>query len=541
MEKKLLIIPIVVVLIINVIFSHQHIIDEENEFELHRLTKEEIPAFKEGVSFVFLGDISFSRGVERVIQRNNADYPLGLVNDYLHNSDVVFGNLETSIIDGPVMGMNEMRFRSRLEVGPALAKANISIVSLANNHVMDFGVKGLDTTKSVLSENGIKYVGLKDDNRVEYIEIGENRLAFLAYNGVEMRGDSSYINDMDLMEMSKDVKEAKANADIVIVSMHCGDEYSNNVSQKQRDFAHFAIDSGANLVIGHHPHVVQEFEEYMGGYIFYSLGNFLFDQVNTLETRKGLALKVYFMDKEMQKISLFPVYINDTLQPEILFEELSLTKDKRIYYVFKEGDYIDGKLDTIYLNKEDEKMIEKKRFDDANENGIKEEYALSMGKLIVKEGEKFLWESPGDWWIDDFEVADITGNGRKELNLSVWKSGSFGSSKPFWVEKDDPSVRNHFFVHEVNEDNVRQIWGSSNLPLMNHRFKIADIDNDGINDLVVIERNYPDVGSDEERFVAVWKWNGWGFTNEWRSEAQRFSCLEIVKNQGKNIVLVDLY
>ena len=150
-----------------------------------------------------------------------------------------------------------------------------------------------------------------------------------------------------------------------------------------------------------------------------------------------------------------------------------------------------------------------------------------------------IWQSPSNWWIDDFVLADSNNDGIVDINLSLWKSGSFGTSKPFWVKENDMSVKNHFFVLDFSDGSIKQVWGSSNLVEPNCEFKIADVDNDGKKDLVVVEGDYSQKPECDGNYVAVWKWNDWGFSNEWRSEKGNFANLEIEKIDGKSYIVVD--
>src|SRR3990167_10074072 len=118
--------------------------------------------------------------------------------------------------------------------------------------------------------------------------------------------------------MREAVKEAKQKTDFVIVSMHAGIEYVNKPNTSQTNFAREAIDAGADLIIGHHPHVVQIMEKYKGKYIFYSLGNFVFDQMWSMATREGLMIKAYFTKSGVEKVLLYPVLIENYSQPRLL-------------------------------------------------------------------------------------------------------------------------------------------------------------------------------------------------------------------------------
>jgi len=122
--------------------------------------------------------------------------------------------------------------------------------------------------------------------------------------------------------------------------------------------------------------------------------------------------------------------------------------------------------------------------------------------------------------------------------MSLWKSGDFGTSKPFWIKENDMSVKNHFFVYDLVNGKIKPVWGSSNLTAPNCEFKIADVNGDGENELIALEGDYADKPLCKGNYVAVWKWNGWGFSNEWRSKKGNFSNLELERVNNKLCILV---
>ena len=111
--------------------------------------------------------------------------------------------------------------------------------------------------------------------------------------------------------------------------------------------------------------------------------------------------------------------------------------------------------------------------------------------------------------MDDFFLGDSDNNSIPELNLLVWKAGSFGPHKPFWVTEEDYSVKNHLFIFKLVEGVIKPVWQSSNLDRPNYEAGLADLDGDGTNELVVVEGEYDDPGVRE---AGVWRWNGWGFS-----------------------------
>jgi len=532
----------------------------EKEFLDFFSEKKKLPIKKEEVSLIAVGDISYSRGVERIVKKqNDINYPFLKIGDYLKNADLVFGNLETPITEGREINDFEMIFRSNPLTEKALKLNNFSILSLANNHTPNFGEKGLKDTFFYLEKEGIKYVGAGENEKTAYqpvyIEKKGIKFAFLAYNDFDVvplsyKATENYAGTafMETEKMIEAVKKAKQKSDFVIVSMHSGNEYVNKPNSSQVNFAHSAIDAGADLVIGHHPHVVQILEKYKDKYIFYSLGNFIFDQ-QASETRKGLMIKVYFTKDEITKISLLPIIMKNLAQPEIadineakkILQRLNFPTSKQNIY-FKNNDTFEkDERAVIYVNTlQKQSNIFKKEKRDLNNNLFFETYELKNGKLTIEENKKNIWESPDNWWIDDFNFNDSNNDGIVDINLSLWKPGNFGKSKPFWVEENDMSIKNHFFILDLIGNSIKEVWGSSNLSNPNCEFKFADIDNDKENELIVVEGDYLEEKCNGN-FVAVWKWNGWGFSNEWRSEKGNFSNLEIEKINNKNYILVDTY
>lgn len=161
--------------------------------------------------------------------------------------------------------------------------------------------------------------------------------------------------------------------------------------------------------------------------------------------------------------------------------------------------------------------VSKSETADTDKNSLSEEYVLQNGRLTVVENGKAVWQSPKGWWVDDFVLTDSTNDGATEINLSVWKRGSYGTSKPFWVKENDQSFKNHFFVFRLKNGQVQPFWQSSNLDAPNCRFTIKDVDGDGQNELAVIEGKYSIGRFCKGKYYAVWRWNGWGFTNIFRT------------------------
>lgn len=281
---------------------------------------------------IAVGDIMLTRGVAIKIAKNGSEYPFLQVKDYLKTGDIVFGNLETPISPGRAIKPGEMLFRSDPGLEKELKASNFSILSLANNHTENFGDYGLEQTFKYLDEAGIKYVGAGENISQAYssaiMEVNGLKFAFLAYDDIDFTPasyqadeDSAGIAFMNKEKMIFAIAEAKKQADFVIVSMHSGIEYQTEASDKQKEFARLAIDSGAEMVIGHHPHVVEPIEKYNGKYIFYSLGNFIFDQMWSLPTRQGAIVKIVFGEAGVKSVETQATLIEDYCQPRITADE----------------------------------------------------------------------------------------------------------------------------------------------------------------------------------------------------------------------------
>jgi poly-gamma-glutamate capsule biosynthesis protein CapA/YwtB (metallophosphatase superfamily) len=508
----------------------------EENFAAFKEKKLKLPARTEPVCLVAVGDIMLSRGVAGEIKEHGGDplHPFLKIEKYLKSGDVVFGNLENPITPGREIMTPEMTLRADPGVEIALRDAGFTMLSLANNHLTDFGYQGVLDTIDYLDSTGIGRAGAgKTEEEAfapEYVEVKGLKMAFLAFTAPDIIPDSCLVREdhpgvafFDREKMMAAVHDAGEKADFVVVSMHAGTEYEIEPDPAQTRFARLAIDAGADLVLGHHPHVVQKVEKYKGKYIFYSLGNFVFDQKWSQPTRIGLAAKIFITPEGVEKFELLPVYINDRDQPQVLAgaEAEQVLKNTKLKLeaetipvwdqesmVFKEA-----KKYVFYARKPvGESRLAKNLQFDLDQDGRNEDYSLQDGRLRVATGAQTIWESQDDWWVDDFFLGDADNDGVFNLNLLVWKSGSFGRHKPFWIDRDDPSVKNHLFVFKLMAGSFKAVWQSSNLDRPNYEAALEDLDGDGKNELLVTEGDY---AAPEKRGTGIWRWNGWGFSKVW--------------------------
>ncbi|MDD3006139.1 MAG: hypothetical protein PHX30_00955 [Candidatus Pacebacteria bacterium] len=236
-----------------------------------------------------------------------------------------------------------------------------------------------------------------------------------------------------------------------------------------------------------------------------------------------------FSDFKACKEKVLSQYVNNSHNP------VSLPEESQFFCWNKEKETFE-KTDFGLTNENPDlsrDRLSKTQSADLDSDGINEEYILQGGKLTIRGNAETIWQSADDWWVEDFAIADSTNDGVADINLSVWKSGSFGKFKPIWVKNNDPSVKNHFFIFNWEDGKIKPVWQSSNLDAPNCQILIDDINDDGENEIIVLEGDYADVPDCSGKYIAVWKWGEWGFLNEWRSEEGEFEGMG-VEEVGEN-------
>jgi len=231
------------------------------------------------------------RTIGEMITSEGFEAPFLFTAETLSSADITLGNLECPISELGTAEEKTYAFRAPLAAGDSLAYAGFTLVSLANNHILDYGPAALEETITTLQSHHIFPLGAGMDEVEAYapvfLEVNGLRLAFLAYADIPAT-DYDYLsweageNTPGIAwahpeKIQEGVRAAKSQVDVVVVLFHNGYEIVQNVSGYQQAVAHLAIDSGASLVIGSHPHVLQRIETYNGGLIAYSMGNFVFD------------------------------------------------------------------------------------------------------------------------------------------------------------------------------------------------------------------------------------------------------------------------
>lgn len=243
-----------------------------------------------GRTILFTGDIMLNREVEYLMDKNSIYYPFKKINQFLRGIDVVVGNLEGPILKNPPnFPVKSLKFAFSPNVVEALSFANFNLLSLANNHTFDAGKIGFKETKEFLKKANINFIGhpisCQEDSLFE-----KDDITFLAFN----KTFPFNCSDDEIAKIVKEIRDKNSDKFLIVI-FHWGQEYQLKSSISQQRLAHKIIDAGADLIVGSHPHVVQEIEEYKGKLIFYSLGNFVFDQYFSKDVQQGLALglKIY--------------------------------------------------------------------------------------------------------------------------------------------------------------------------------------------------------------------------------------------------------
>jgi len=270
----------------------------------------------------FVGDIMLDRRVKKSIMENGGgDYrfPFWRAANILQKYDILFGNLEGPISAGGEDQGSAYSFRMDPQSAEAIKFAGFDIVSLANNHISDWGREATADTINYLDKARIAYVGAgSNPYSPKIVNISDTKLAFLAFTNVgAKRGDIAFISKNDDPILESEIKKAKTDADIVIVYFHFGTEYQLEPGADEVELAHKAIDFGADLVVGSHPHTIEKIEKYKEKYIAYSLGNFVFDQDFAPLTMQGMLLEARLENKTIIGVTGKTVKINQYFQAEI--------------------------------------------------------------------------------------------------------------------------------------------------------------------------------------------------------------------------------
>lgn len=276
-------------------------------------------------NFIFVGDVMLSRYIgELMTKKQNYNFPYEKIKNDLTGADLVFCNLETPVSTKGESASTLYSFRADPLVLSGLKNSGFKVVSVANNHAFDYKLGAFTDTLANLKTAGIAYTGggnnFDEAHNGATMEINGLKTTFLAYTDLLPSSTAATANQagiayLDEAQMVKDIETAKTKSDLVIVSFHWGQEYQTKSNAHQQKIAAAAVAAGADLIIGHHPHVAQEIGEMNGVTVAYSLGNFIFDQNFSPETKNALILNVKIANKKIVQVEPRTIKFTNSFQP----------------------------------------------------------------------------------------------------------------------------------------------------------------------------------------------------------------------------------
>ncbi len=276
-----------------------------------RLDSAREPSF----SVIAVGDIMLGGRAAGALERRGIDYPFEAVLPLLKRACIVLGNLEGPLARRSTRTARNYSYKVDPELAAALSRAGVNVLNLANNHALDCGRDGVLETIEALGSAGLAVIGAGVDrtaaHRPAVRQAGRWRVGLLGYywNGryaatSDLPGTA--VDDPEALE--SDIAALRDRADRIVVTFHWGVPYEREPAAETQAKARFAVDCGADAVIGHHPHIVQPFEIYRGRPIFYSVGNFLFGSRNS--HAEGLLVGIRFEETETV-VSAYPLYVKN--------------------------------------------------------------------------------------------------------------------------------------------------------------------------------------------------------------------------------------
>lgn len=295
------------------------------------------------ISMLFFGDVMLDRGVRSIIDdRGLESFFFNIKGDedrFFRGVDLIGANLEGVVTDSGYHYEPELDndFAFRPEDIFTLKEFNFTFFNLANNHALDQGEKGVLQTKKYLSEYGFSFSGCPNG----VISDCSSSVVELANKKIGMVGVDATNSGLDTEELSSYVENIDSQVDFTVINVHWGIEYQKKHNDEQSDLARLLVGSGADLIIGHHPHVVQDFEIIGNVPVFYSLGNFIFDQYFAKDTQEGLAVGVNLSFESMGQGNVEQVYLFPFKNLELIPYFLSDSEKKELLSELYSGNLID--------------------------------------------------------------------------------------------------------------------------------------------------------------------------------------------------------
>ncbi len=284
---------------------------------------------KRAISLIAVGDLMMGGSALSIFSQNGSDYAFDSLRIFLKSADLTMANLEAPFTTQGKPFDKEFTFRVPPDYAASLIHTGFDVLTLANNHILDYGREGLLSTFKILDSLNIHYCGAGENDKAAekgcIIECGDWRIGFLAYSltypddfwAASRSCGTAYPRPK---AMKRCIRSMKQETDLIVVSFHWGGELMHYPKEYQRTYAHRAVDSGADLIIGHHPHVLQGVEIYRGKLIAYSLGNFVFGSYSQ-NVNESMIFKVRFENGGRSMAEIIPIDVNNYhthFQPRLL-------------------------------------------------------------------------------------------------------------------------------------------------------------------------------------------------------------------------------
>ncbi|MFZ0389415.1 MAG: CapA family protein [Calditrichia bacterium] len=300
-----------------------------------------MPANERPLTIVAGGDVMLGSWVEDVVRREGMDYPFRAVDSLLQDADLVIANLEAPFgVEDSAAYEKSYTFQVNPDLVAVLKAGRINAVSLANNHILDFGFPALQYTMNLLNEHQIRFAGagldLQGARQPAIIESNGSRIAFAAYSltfpeefwATDSTPGTCFPHHTFLYD---DIRRFKKENDVVIISFHWGSEKMDVPKKYQKQLARSAVRAGADLILGHHPHVVQGLEIYQGKLIAYSLGNYVFGSYSE-SASESMLLKIFLGTRGISRCKIYPISVYNK---EVEFQPQLLQGEKKTEFLNK--------------------------------------------------------------------------------------------------------------------------------------------------------------------------------------------------------------